>query len=118
MAAELIAQRMELGRAAASGAPERLRLRGPLRPANGGGHQVSTVHKNSTGGLTGGGQCLGYASPNAAATTALEAIVERLARAVRRRGIDPPAACPEHVDDPADHPAAVDKPHTSVGGRR
>lgn len=56
---------------------------------------------------TGRCQRLEDVDPNAFGRPAHEAIVERLARTVDRRGVDPATTGSQHVNDPADDPAVI-----------
>jgi hypothetical protein len=51
---------------------------------------------------------LEQASPHALLRPPDEAIVERLARTIVARRIDPSAAALQHMNDPGDHPAIID----------
>src|SRR5665213_2591002 len=55
----------------------------------------------------GGRQRMKDVGPDAFGRPAYEAIVERLARTVDGRGVDPAATGLQHMNDPADDPAVV-----------
>jgi len=53
------------------------------------------------------GQSLEYLEPEALSAPAVEAVVNRRVGTVFRRTIPPASSRPQHVYDPADHPAIV-----------
>lgn len=66
---------------------------------------------------SGGGQSVKQVRPDTLGGPALEAVVQRLARPVDRRGILPPAAGDQDMHDTADDPAIID-PGLATGVRR
>ncbi len=66
------------------------------------------------------GRCQGMkdVGPNAFGRPAYEAIVERLARTVDGRSVDPATARLQHMHDPADDPAVVDPRLAARIGRK
>src|ERR1700729_3995654 len=67
---------------------------------------------------TGRCQCMKDVDPDALGRPAHEAIVERLARTVDARRVDPAATGLQHMHDAADHPAIIDPRFAArIGGK-
>lgn len=77
-----------------------------------------TVDEDLNWRATRAGERMEQIAPDAFGSPADIAVVERLARAVVDRGVDPASARLQNMDDAADHPAIVDARLASRVGRQ